>query len=127
MMYREGLPSFNQEMFKHFSLMFRWWADENMNYPPPKSQGRTVMTSDFVTILDGVLAYNDEEWERVKDSPEVKEEIKAFGEQRARRAGCVLDVSSQGYYNTERCIPDFEKVFTNQSVFFTSFLYIYSQ
>ena len=82
-----------------------------MNFPPPKSQGRTVMTSDFVTILDGALHYNDEAWKVAKEVPEVKEEIAAVGERRARRAGAVLDVSSQGYYNTERCVPDFKKVF----------------
>jgi hypothetical protein len=39
-----------------------------MNYPPPKSQGRTVMTSDFVTLYDGILGYNQEEWDKVKDT-----------------------------------------------------------
>ena len=81
-----------------------------MNYPPPKSQGRTDMTSDFVTLYDGILGYNQEEWDKVKDTEEVKDEIKAVGERKARRAGCVLDVSSQGYYNVDKFVPDFEKV-----------------
>ena len=32
------------------------------------------------------------------------------GEFRARRAGMILDVTSDGYYNTELCSPDFVKV-----------------
>ena len=32
------------------------------------------------------------------------------GECRARRAGRILDVTSDGYYNTELCSPDFVKV-----------------
>ena len=91
-------------------LNLRNWGDGNMNYPPAKSQGRTVMTADFATILDGFLQFNDAEWDAIKDTPEVKDEIKQIGERRARRVGSVLDVSSQGYYNTERCLPDFEKV-----------------
>ena len=35
---------------------------------------------------------------------EVKDEIKAVGERKPRRAGCVLDVSSQGYYNVEKYV-----------------------
>ena len=32
------------------------------------------------------------------------------GECRARMAGCILDVTIEGYYNTTKCLPDFEKV-----------------
>ena len=111
MMSKEGEACLKILLVLKLILLNRWWADGSMNFPPPKSQGRTVMTSDFCTILDGFLDYNDEEWDKIKDTPEVKSEIGAVGERRARRSGCVLDVSSQGYYNTERCIPDFEKVF----------------
>ena len=59
-----------------------------------KSDGRTAMTSDFVTILDGILTYNDEAWDALKDSEIVKNDIEVLGEDRARRAGVILDVSS---------------------------------
>ena len=81
-----------------------------MNFPPPKSQGRTVMTSDFTTILDGFLKYSDKSWESVKELSDTKEEIAAIGERRARRCGSVLDVSVDGYYNGTKCVADFEKV-----------------
>ena len=95
---------------KIISICLRWWADKTMNFPPPKSQGRTVMTSDFATILDGLLSYNDEAWELLKNSPEIAAEIELLGERRAKRGGTVLDVSSDGYYDSSKCIPDFEKV-----------------
>ena len=44
------------------------------------------MTSDFVTILDGPLRYSDAVWEDRKESEDVKEEIKKYGEERVRRA-----------------------------------------
>ena len=94
---------------KSTNVLFRWWADGSMNFPRPKSQGRTVMTSDFVTILDGFLKYNDEAWESIKDTPAMKAEIALRGEKRARRCGSVLDVSSDGYYNVTKCVADFEK------------------
>ena len=81
-----------------------------MNFPPPKSQGRTVMTSDFATILDGLVSYNDEAWESVKTTQDVIADIENVGERRAKRAGTVLDVSKDGYYDSNKCIPDFEKV-----------------
>ena len=72
--------------------------------------GRTVMTSDFVTLLDGPLSYNDSAWDLLKEKAEVKNEIKKQGEDRTRRAGVILDVSTDGYYNSEKCVKDFEKV-----------------
>ena len=81
-----------------------------MNFPPPKSQGRTVMTSDFVTILDGFLSFKDDSWNSLKLTPEYREEISKHGERRAKRGGSVLDVSVDGYYDGKKCIPDFEKV-----------------
>ena len=68
------------------------------------------MTSDFVTILDGILRYNDETWEALKEREEVKADIKKKGEERTRRAGMILDVSADGYYNSEKCVADFVKV-----------------
>ena len=32
------------------------------------------------------------------------------GEERTRRAGSILNVASDGYNNTEKCVPDFVKV-----------------
>ena len=84
-----------------------------MNFPPPKSQGRTVMTSDFVTILDGFLSYKEDVWNSLKETPGIKEEISKLGEKRAKKAGSVLDVSSDGYYDAKKCVPDFEKVKQN--------------
>jgi hypothetical protein len=85
-----------------------------MNYPPHKSQGRTVMTSDYVDVLHGVLRYDDEAWERVKKDDDIQNEINKVGEERARRAGTILDISQDGYFNVEKCIPDFKKVWYGQ-------------
>ena len=32
------------------------------------------------------------------------------GESRTRRAGSILDITSDGYYKTDRCLADFTKV-----------------
>ena len=55
-----------------------------MNFLPAKSEGRTVMTSDFVNVLDGILRFNDDTWkdEKLRDNM-----IDQLGEERARRAG----------------------------------------
>ena len=81
-----------------------------MNYLPVKSAGRTVMTSDFVTVFDGFVRYSDEVWEKIKNREDVQLEIKKKGDERSRRAGCILDVSADGYYNGPKCVADFEKV-----------------
>ena len=67
------------------------------------------MSSDFVTPLDGFLAYNDESWALKKEEPEIKAEIEKYGEYRARKAGAILQTSSDGYYNHEKCLYDFKK------------------
>ena len=90
--------------------LYRYWGDETMNFPPHKSQGRTVMTSDYVDVVHGVLRYTDEAWEMVKQEEEVKEEIAKYGEERARKAGVVLEPSKDGYFTADKCIPDFKKV-----------------
>ena len=87
-----------------------------MAFLPVKTDGRTVMTSDFVTVLDGIVRYNDEAWERVKHDPAIQQEIKTVGEERARRAGVILDTNKDGYYTKERCIPDFKKVIKSSSI-----------
>ena len=58
--------------------------------------------------MGGIVRYDDESWEGVKE--EFSTEIKRRGEEAARRAGYILDVSQDGYYNTKKCIADFEKV-----------------
>ena len=68
------------------------------------------MISDFIDVIDGVVKYNDEAWEEVKQDEEVKEEIARMGEERARRAGVILDASKDGYYTADKCVPDFIKV-----------------
>ena len=68
------------------------------------------MTSDYVDVLHGVLRYSDEAWESVKKEEDVKNEIALVGEERARRAGVLLDISKDGYFTVEKCIPDFKKV-----------------
>ena len=85
-----------------------------MSFLPVKGDGRTVMTSDFVTILDGIVRYNDDAWENIKNNEDVKEEIDRIGEERARRAGVILDTGTDGYYTADRCIPDFVKVYQQQ-------------
>ena len=91
---------------------------------PVKSMGRTVMTSDFVSlnsiffiniylnvqvnILGGILKYENESWEAVKE--QFQAEIIRRGEEATKLAGSILDVSQDGYYNTQKCIADFEKV-----------------
>ena len=68
------------------------------------------MTSDFVTVLDGFVQYHDGPWEELKKNEDIKAEIKKLGEDRARRAGSILDVSKDGYYNADKCTADFVKV-----------------
>ena len=62
--------------------------------------------------MGGILKYNDESWTAVKGSYQA--EIKSKGEDAARLAGSILDVSKDGYYNTQKCTADFEKVSSNK-------------
>ena len=84
-----------------------------MNNLPQKSQGRTVMSADIFNILDGELKYSDEVWELLKNTDDVKLDIAQNGEFQARRAGVVLDITKDGYYNSTLCLKDFEKVSTS--------------
>ena len=50
-----------------------------------------------------------------QDSEDIQSQIKAAGggrkgECRVRRAGKILDVGVDGYYDTASCVPDFVKV-----------------
>ena len=82
------------------------------------------MTSDFVTPLDGILAYNDAAWEIKKHEPEFQRlladppkqqgstkriESRETREYKARKAGSILMTSTDGYYEHNRCIEDFKK------------------
>ena len=58
--------------------------------------------------MGGILKYNEESWAVAKD--QYRAEIKSKGEEAAKLAGSILDVSKDGYYNTQKCISDFEKV-----------------
>ena len=72
----------------------RHWDNGEMNFPPAKSQGRTVMTSDFVEPVWGFMQYNDTVWSSMKvniiqytvhcstelqDSADIQQKIKAAG------------------------------------------------
>ena len=85
------------------------WTDGTDNKPPPKGGGVNIMSSDFVTVLDGILAYNDEAWALKKEDPIVKAEIAQIGEYRARKAGEIMNTSRDGYYQHEKCVKDFRK------------------
>ena len=54
------------------------------------------------------MKYDDASWEVQKEN--YQDEIKRKGEEVAKKAGSTLDVSTDGYYNTQKCIADFEKV-----------------
>jgi len=60
-------------------------------------------------VLDGIVRYNDEAWQVKKEEADVKAEIAKLGEERARRAGDILDTSQDGYYNSKKCVENFEK------------------
>jgi hypothetical protein len=79
-----------------------------MSVPLPKNPGRTVMSSDFLG-KDGVLTYSDEVWAQIKDEPEIQAEIASRGEFQAKRAGAILDITTDRWYTTERCRADFKK------------------
>ena len=60
--------------------------------------------------MDGIVKYNDDHRQVVKKKEYFEAEIKRRGEEGARRAGAILDVSVDGYYNTNKCLADFEMV-----------------
>ncbi|KAF4731620.1 hypothetical protein FOZ62_013847 [Perkinsus olseni] len=70
----------------------RYWSDKSFSKLPTKSQGRTIMTSDFLSEVYGFVKYSERD-------PLVPGE----------RTGSVLDVSADGYYNSERCQVDFQE------------------
>ena len=97
-----------------FTFLSRYWDNGTGNFPPPKSNGSTVMTSDFFTEEGGNLAYDDATWEIEKRKPEIAEALAKdpTKEWVLRRAGSVLNVSVDGYYNQIRFLADVEKALT---------------
>ncbi|KAF4685094.1 hypothetical protein FOZ60_006864 [Perkinsus olseni] len=70
----------------------RYWSDKSFTVLPSKPLGRTVMTSDFLSEIYAFVKYAHTE-------PLVPNQ----------RAGSVIDVSTEGYYNNSRCLVDFEE------------------
>ena len=93
------------------NFIIRYWGDGTDNFPPPKGAGVTVMTSDFFSEKDGIVAYDDPVWEVVKRQPEIAAAIAKDPNKEwvLRRAGSVLNVSSDGYYERNRFLADVEK------------------
>ena len=44
----------------------RYWDNGDLNFPPAKSQGRTVMSSDFVEPITGFVQYSEIVWTAMK-------------------------------------------------------------
>ena len=78
--------------------VFSSWGDETMALLPIKSDGRTVMTADFVIIVDGIARNNEEVWETLKDDPDIQDEIKDVWDEMTRRAGVILETANDGNY-----------------------------
>ncbi|KAF4680911.1 hypothetical protein FOZ60_012833 [Perkinsus olseni] len=70
----------------------RYWSDGTNTVLPKKSQGRTIMTSDFLSEVFGFIKFSDHD----SHSP-------------GKRVGSLLDVSRDGYYNSDRCLEDFNE------------------
>ena len=77
------------------------WAEEGRVPIRPKSQGRGLMVSNFVTEHDGLLQLTDEEFEKAQQSnPSISKcarEIIKFG------------AASEGYWNSERFLRQMER------------------
>ncbi len=58
----------------------RYWSSGEFTAAFNESHGRTVMTSDFLSEVSGFVKYHD------------------------RRAGSILDVTVDGYYENKRCL-----------------------
>ena len=67
------------------------------------------MSSDFVSVLDGMLSYNDEVWDEIKNEEPHKKAEEELGEFKARYAGRLMKHSKDGYYNNKVCLQDFKK------------------
>ena len=86
----------------------RFWSDGKGEAPPPKSLGQTIMTSDFLTESFGFVNLSKEELTEAKKGP-YKHLFEEKTEMRSRKAGSILNVSKDGYYDHKQMIKDFEK------------------
>jgi hypothetical protein len=69
-----------------------------------ETQSLPILTTSITVLF---LPYQDTE----ETQQEINEGGKGKkGEFRARRAGRILDVTSDGYYHTDLCLADFKKV-----------------
>ena len=88
----------------------RFWSDGHGERPPPKSQGATVMTSDFFCEEFGHVILSPEELVVARQDPECGYLFSGSkSEYQDRKAGAILNVSTDGYYNHEACSRDFKK------------------
>ena len=71
---------------------------------------KSLIYSTSVLRQQIILRYTDDALEAAKEDPQSAAQIEEQGEEWARRAGVVLDVSNDGYYTAEKCKKDFLKV-----------------
>ncbi|KAF4648053.1 hypothetical protein FOZ61_003201 [Perkinsus olseni] len=79
------LISQDEKIYHSNDQLSRYWSDGSFTKLPAKSAGRTVMSSDFLSEVYGLIRH-----------PET-----------AERVGSLLDVGTDGYYTNERCLADF--------------------
>ena len=66
------------------------------------------MTADFLTESFGFAILTPEQLDGAKDGPN-KHLFQSKTDLTARKAGSILNISKDGYYEHKRCIQDFEK------------------
>ena len=64
--YIKFIIKFIYEFYYSNDVQSRYWDNGELNFPPSKSQGRTVMTSDFLEPISGFLEYQDVIWAELK-------------------------------------------------------------
>ena len=86
---------------------------DDMRSCQPKGDGQLIMTSDFVSpfgrvrycpsLVFGTLSHSfrmeDDAWDRIKDSPNVKDSVKEYGEAetRCRLAFCKPSIINNNH------------------------------
>ena len=86
----------------------RFWGNGQGQAPPQKSLGQTVMTSDFLTESFGFVILSPAELEEGKSGPN-KHLFEEKTELRSRKAGSILNIKTDGYYENKQLNKDFEK------------------
>ena len=77
------------------------WAEEGRVPIRPKTQGRGLMDSDFVTEHTGLLALNDDEFEEARRlNPSIMKSV---------REVFKFGAANEGYWNSERFMKQMEK------------------